>query len=108
MHEGELAARLGLPGIPAAAELIMAERDLALAELTGGRLLLDMLSSAQTLPALKRAKATRRESRSPASTSITSCSTSTTSTAIAPSPSSRRRCAAKTTATRSCKPSATG
>jgi dihydroorotase len=57
MHEGELAARLGLPGIPAAAEVIMAERDLALAELTGGRLLLDMLSSAQTLPSLKRAKA---------------------------------------------------
>ncbi len=57
MHEGELAARLGLPGIPAAAELIMAERDLALAELTRGKLLLDMLSSAQTLPALKRAKA---------------------------------------------------
>ena len=56
MHEGDLAARLGLPGIPAAAEAIMAERDLALAELTGGRLLLDMLSSAQTLPALKRAK----------------------------------------------------
>jgi dihydroorotase len=56
MHEGDLAARLGLPGIPAVAELIMAERDLALAELTGGRLLLDMLSSAQTLPALKRAK----------------------------------------------------
>ncbi|MGQ0532693.1 MAG: dihydroorotase [Caulobacteraceae bacterium] len=56
MHEGELAARLGLPGIPAAAEAIMAERDLALAELTGGKLLLDMLSSAQTLPSLKRAK----------------------------------------------------
>jgi len=56
MHEGELAARLGLPGIPAAAEVIMAERDLALAELTGGKLLLDMLSSAQTLPALQRAK----------------------------------------------------
>ncbi|MBS0385859.1 MAG: dihydroorotase [Proteobacteria bacterium] len=56
MHEGELAARLGLPGIPAAAEAIMAERDLALAELTGGRLLLDMLSAAQTLPAVKRAK----------------------------------------------------
>jgi dihydroorotase len=56
MHEGELAARLGLPGIPAAAEVIMAERDLALAELTGGKLLLDMLSSAQTLPSLKRAK----------------------------------------------------
>jgi dihydroorotase len=56
MHEGELAARLGLPGIPAAAEAIMAERDLLLAELTGGKLLLDMLSAAQTLPALKRAK----------------------------------------------------
>jgi len=56
MHEGELAARLGLPGIPAAAEAIMAERDLTLAELTGGKILLDMLSSAQTLPALKRAK----------------------------------------------------
>ena len=57
MHEGELAARLGLPGIPAAAEAIMAERDLTLAELTGGKILLDMISSAQTLPALKRAKA---------------------------------------------------
>lgn len=56
MHEGELAARLGLPGIPAAAEVIMAERDLALAELTRGKILLDMLSSAQTLPSLKRAK----------------------------------------------------
>jgi len=56
MHEGELAARLGLPGIPAAAEAIMAARDIALAELTGGKLLLDMVSSAQTLPALKRAK----------------------------------------------------
>jgi dihydroorotase len=57
MHEGELAARLGLPGIPAAAEAIMVERDLALASLTGGRLLLDMLSTAASLPALKRAKA---------------------------------------------------
>ncbi len=57
MHEGELAARLGLPGIPAAAEAIMAKRDLALAELTGGRLLLDMISAAQTLAPLQRAKA---------------------------------------------------
>jgi len=56
MHEGELAARLGLPGIPGAAEAIMAERDLMLAELTDGRILLDMLSSALTLPAVKRAK----------------------------------------------------
>lgn len=56
MHEGALAARLGLAGIPAAAEVIMAQRDLALAELTGGRLMLDMISSAQTLEPLKRAK----------------------------------------------------
>ncbi|MGE0829109.1 MAG: dihydroorotase [Hyphomonadaceae bacterium] len=56
MHEGELAARLGLPGIPAAAEVIGAERDLALASLTGGRLLLDMISSADTLEPLRRAK----------------------------------------------------
>jgi dihydroorotase len=57
MNEGALAARLGLPGIPAIAESIMVERDLALAELTGGRLLLDMLSSARSLEPLARAKA---------------------------------------------------
>ncbi|MBL8552604.1 MAG: dihydroorotase [Hyphomonadaceae bacterium] len=56
MNEGELATRLGLPGIPDAAETIMAERDLMLAELTGARLLLDMISSARTLEALRRAK----------------------------------------------------
>ncbi|MDX2235535.1 MAG: dihydroorotase [Hyphomonadaceae bacterium] len=57
MHEGELGARLGLPGIPAAAERIFAERDAALAELTGGRLLLDMISAAATLGPIRRAKA---------------------------------------------------
>jgi dihydroorotase len=56
MHEGALAARLGLQGVPAAAETIMAARDIALAELTGGRLLLDMISSAATLDPLRRAK----------------------------------------------------
>lgn len=56
-HESALAARLGLSGVPAAAERIYAERDCALAELTGGRLLLDMLSSAAALAPLKRAKA---------------------------------------------------
>ncbi|MGE3142879.1 MAG: dihydroorotase [Hyphomonadaceae bacterium] len=59
MNEGALAARLGLPGIPAAAETIMAERDIALAELTGGRLLLDMISAAATLAPLRRAKEKR-------------------------------------------------
>ncbi len=57
MHQGELAARLGLSGIPAAAEGILVRRDLALAELAGGRLLLDMLSTAEALRPLARAKA---------------------------------------------------
>lgn len=57
MHEGAYAARLGLAGIPAVAESIMAERDLTLARLTGGRLLLDMISAAATLGPLARAKA---------------------------------------------------
>src|SRR2546426_7004552 len=37
MHEGLVATRLGLKGIPAAAEEIMVGRDILLAELTGGR-----------------------------------------------------------------------
>lgn len=57
MHQGELAARLGLSGIPAAAEAIFVRRDITLAELTGGRLMLDMLSTAQALAPLQRAKA---------------------------------------------------
>jgi dihydroorotase len=36
MHEGEVSARLGVKGIPAAAEEIFIERDLALAASTGG------------------------------------------------------------------------
>ncbi len=38
MHEGEAATRIGLPGIPAAAEEVMIARDIILVELTGGRL----------------------------------------------------------------------
>src|SRR5204862_6707584 len=36
MHEGLVSTRLGLKGIPAAAEEIMVERDILLAQLTGG------------------------------------------------------------------------
>src|SRR5689334_23085527 len=46
MHEGPTATRLGLKGIPAASEEVMVLRDLALAELTGGRLHVAHLSSA--------------------------------------------------------------
>ena len=55
-HESDLSSRLGLSGAPAAAERIMAERDVALAELTGGRLLIDMISSSQALDVVRRAK----------------------------------------------------
>ena len=56
-NEGEFAGRMGLPSVPAMAERIMLERDLALAELTGARLLVDQVSSAEALECLARAKA---------------------------------------------------
>ncbi len=55
--ESEFAGRLGLAGVPAAAEIIMLERDLALVELTGAALLVDQVSSAGALASLERAKA---------------------------------------------------
>jgi dihydroorotase len=54
--EGEFASRMGLPGVPAVAEKIMLERDLALAELTGARLLVDQVSCIEGLNSLRRAK----------------------------------------------------
>ncbi len=54
--EGELAGRLGLSGSPAVAERIMLERDLALAELTGARLLVDQITTSDALESLARAK----------------------------------------------------
>ncbi|MEN9856505.1 MAG: hypothetical protein RLZZ157_1631 [Pseudomonadota bacterium] len=57
MNQGELASRLGLAGIPHAAETIAAERDIQLVALTGGKLLLDMISCAGTVIAVKAAKA---------------------------------------------------
>ena len=58
-HESDFASRLGLTSAPPASERIMAERDIALAELTGGHLLIDLISSTQTLDAVRRAKAAR-------------------------------------------------
>jgi dihydroorotase len=54
--ESEFASRLGLPSAPAVAERIMLERDLALAELTGGRLLVDQVTTADALETLERGK----------------------------------------------------
>jgi dihydroorotase len=56
MNEGEVATRLGLAGIPPAAETIIVERDLRLVELTGGRWHAAMLSTAQAIDAIRRAK----------------------------------------------------
>lgn len=56
MNEGEVATRLGLPGITPAAELIMVERDLRLCEITGGRLHFAHVSTAATIDAIRQAK----------------------------------------------------
>lgn len=56
MNQGELALRLGLPGIPAAAEVITLERDIRLVELTGGRYHAACLSTAESAACLARAK----------------------------------------------------
>ena len=53
---GEFASRMGLPSAPPVAEKIMLERDLALAELTGARLLVDQVTTAGALESLKRAR----------------------------------------------------
>src|SRR5829696_53371 len=56
-HEGFYAARLGLRGIPGVAESIMVERDIALAELTGGPYHVCHMSARQSLRAVREAKA---------------------------------------------------
>jgi dihydroorotase len=57
MNEGEVATRLGLPGIPREAETIMLERDLRLAELTGGRYHAGQISCRESLDIIRAAKA---------------------------------------------------
>ena len=54
--EGEFAARMGLPAVPAIAEKIMLDRDLALAELTGAQLIVDQVTTAAALERLRRAR----------------------------------------------------
>jgi dihydroorotase len=54
--EGELATRLGLPGIPAAAEAIIVARDIRLAELTGGAIHFSCISTAEALILIRNAK----------------------------------------------------
>jgi dihydroorotase len=56
MHEGPTSTRLGLRGIPGQAEEVMVLRDVALAELTGGRLHIAHLSTAGSVRAVRDAK----------------------------------------------------
>ena len=56
MHEGLVASRLGLKGIPAAAEEIMVARDCLLAELTGGHVHLCHMSTRGSVEIIRRAK----------------------------------------------------
>jgi len=57
MNEGETATRLGLPGIPAQAEVVMVARDILLAEMTGARLHITHVSTAQATELIRAAKA---------------------------------------------------
>lgn len=54
MNEGEVSYRLGLPGIPACAEELGIARDLRLAELTGARLHLQHVSTAEGVATIRR------------------------------------------------------
>ncbi len=69
MNEGEFAARLGLVGIPNAAEAVMLERDMRLVALTGGRYHAASLTSVESLEILQ-ARPRRRARDVSASASI--------------------------------------
>lgn len=56
MNEGFESARLGLAGMPAAAEDIMVARDIRLAEITGGRLHIQHISTARAVELVREGK----------------------------------------------------
>jgi dihydroorotase len=56
MNEGFESARLGLGGMPAAAEDIMVARDIRLAEITGGRLHIQHISTARSVDLVREGK----------------------------------------------------
>jgi dihydroorotase len=55
-HEGPVAALLGLKGIPGASESVMVERDISMAELTGGHVHVAHMSARQSLRAVRTGK----------------------------------------------------
>ncbi len=56
MNEGKISAQLGVTGVPNAAEAVMVERDIILAELTGGQYHVLHISTAEAIDAVRRAK----------------------------------------------------
>ena len=56
MNEGDVATHLGLPGVPASAEVVMIARDIELAALTGGRLHVPHVSTAASVELIRAAK----------------------------------------------------
>ena len=56
MHESEMATRLGLAGIPVAAETAMIDRDLRLVELTGARYHIAQISASDSVETVRAAK----------------------------------------------------
>jgi dihydroorotase len=57
MNEGPVSTILGLRGVPAAGEAIVVERDVLLAELTGGRIHIAHISAAASVDSVRRGKA---------------------------------------------------
>lgn len=57
MHEGFIATKLGLPGMPRAMEEIMVERNIRLAAMTGARIHIQHLTTADGVDIVRRAKA---------------------------------------------------
>jgi dihydroorotase len=55
-HEGAVAGLLGLRGIPGTAESVMVERDISMAELTGGHVHIAHMSARQSLRAVRTGK----------------------------------------------------
>ena len=56
LNEGITSTRLGLKGMPSLAEELMIDRDIKLAEYTGGRLHLSCISSAKSVALIRKAK----------------------------------------------------
>lgn len=61
MNSGEIATRLGLPGVTRIAETIVLERDVRLVELTGGRYHAATITCADSLAVVRAAKARKLE-----------------------------------------------